>query len=411
VPLIYVDRATGLHRASRSDLRSYLESSLKGIYGAGIDLSPATQDGQLVDALTDVYDELLSVVVQIYSARSPTGATGAALARLVKINGVTKKGPAHSTGVVTLTSAATSPDVPVPAGARIGNSHPGVSATFETTEDVTIPGGGGTVDVDVRSTVTGPVRGNAHELTNIITAIPGWAMADNASAVVLGDDGETDAKLRARRAASVALPSQGIVDGLRGALLQLPDVKECIVRENPEDTIQTLPDGGALAPHAVQVIIRGGADPKAIAETIWIKKSSGVTLVGATTYDVKDSRDKTHTMKWDTPAEVPIYVTVHTAAPLASAAQDEISQAIANLGGGTFTLNGAPLPGSLIGEDVSVSDVFIAITALSATTQPDLKVSEIDIGLTANPTTTAPVAIAFNEIATWDPANVSFASP
>lgn len=406
MPLIYQDE-TGVHAARLDEIKAYIESALRGIYGADIDLSTETTDGQLVGTVAEVWSDIIQFGVATYNARSPAGATGAALARLVKINGVTKKDPAPSTGVVTLTGT---PGSPVPAGSRIGNALPGVAAAFVTTADATIGGGGTVSGVAIQSTTNGPIPGNAGDLSVILTPVPGWTGVTNPADVTLGTTGETDAQLRARRAASVALPSQGIVDGLRAAILQLEGVEQCVVRENPEDSIVTLDDGGTLAPHAIQVIVKGG-DHQEIADAIWLKKSAGVTMVGAVTVTITDSQGVDHDIKLDDPTPTPIYVKVNTTSALSSDVQQKIKDAIVARGQGLLTLNGVPLPGSQIGEDVAVSDLYEAITALATTTVPGLKVNEIDIGTSPSPTTTTPVAIAFDHIATWSTSNITFNPP
>lgn len=404
MPLIYID-SLGIHAAREDEVLAYLQSIWKGIFGAEIDLETESPDGQLTGVLSEIFSALMQVQVQIANGRSPAGAIGAMLARLVKINGVTKKDPAPSSGLVTLTGTA---GAIVPSGSKIGNAVPGVTATFITTANATIGGGGSVAGVPIVSTTNGPIPGNAGDLSVILTMAPGWATVVNPADVTLGNTGETDAQLRARRAASVALPSQGIVDGLRAAILQLPTVEQCIVRENPEDTVQTLDDGGTLAPHAIQVIVKGG-DHQKIADTIWLKKSAGVTLVGGTTVTVADSQMVDHAIKFDEPpAATPIYVTVNTTVALSSDVQTAVKNAIADRGQGKLTINGVPLLGSQIGEDVSVSDVYQAIAYLSVTSIPTLKVNEIDIGTAPSPTTDTPVSIAFDHIATWDAARVTF---
>jgi uncharacterized phage protein gp47/JayE len=416
MPLIYVDD-NGFHRASRDDLRAYLEATFKGIHGPNIDLSSEVLDGQLVDALADEWDSIFSLAEQVYRMRSPAAATGAGLARLVQINGIKKQDPAPSVGTVTLTGV---PGSIVPAGSLVGNAQPGVAATFATVADATI-GGGGTVDVAVQSTNTGPVPGDDGDLSVVLTLVPGWTSVTNAAPVLLGNAGETDAKLRTRRAASVALSSVGILDGLEGALLQVPGVLQARVRENPEDTTQTLIDGAALAPHAIQAMVIGG-DPAAVAQTIWEKRSLGVTMVGGTTVAHVDSQGVSHNIKFDTLGgginEAPIYVEIHTATPLSSDDQGAIAQAIAQRGGGTLTVNEVVLPGSQIGEGVSVSDVYDAITALKFSSLPSLKVGKIFIGLAAWPTVEDDIPLAYNEIAAWAPtvdpdvgAQIKFVSP
>jgi hypothetical protein len=45
------------------------------------------------------------------------------------------------------------------------------------------------------------------------------------------------------------------------------------------------------------------------------------------------------------------------------------------------------------------------------TTVPGLQVGEIDIGVSASPTTDTNLAIAYDQVASWDKDHVTFASP
>lgn len=400
--IIYIDDA-GIHSMRQDEILAFIQSIYYGIYGTNIDISTATQDGQFIGSLSEMVSDVCQVAVQVYNARSPAGATGAALARLLQINGLKKKDPAPSTGTITLGGT---PGSPIPAGTRIGNSLPGVNATFITTVDTAI-GGGGTVDVGIQSTVNGPIPGLSGDLTVILTVTPGLASATNAADVTLGTTGETDSQARTRRAASVAIPSQGILDGLYAALAQLDTVEQVVVRENPEDTTQTLADGGTLAPHAIQAIILGGLDAD-IAKTMWLKKSSGVTMVGSVVTSYTDAQGVAQPIKYDRPVDVDIYVKVNTPAALTTDQKNAVAQAIEDRGNGLLVLNGVPIPGSKIGEHVDVSDIYNAITYLKLTSMPLLKVDEIDISTTASPTTDAPIVIAYNAIAAWSAGRVTF---
>jgi uncharacterized phage protein gp47/JayE len=409
MPLIYIDD-TGIHAARQDEILAYLQSVFKGIYGVDIDLATETPDGQFIGVLSEVWSDIFQVTVEVFNGRSPAGAIGAALARLVKINGITKKDPAYSSTTVTLGGINGSP---VPAGALIGNSQPGVTATFKTLVDGVVGGAA----VPVQATVAGPIPGSAGDLSVPLTVVPGWTTVTNASGVALGTTGETDAVLRARRTASVALASIGILDGLEAALLQVPGVTQARVRENPEDTTQSLADGGTLVAHAIEAMVIGG-DPAAIAETIWRKRSLGVTMVGGHVQSVTDSQGVAHDIKFDTLGSgiigKPIYVEVHTATALSGDVQIQVAQAISDRGNGLLKINDVTLPGSQIAETVSVSDIYDAITALKFSTLPDLKVGKVFIGLAPSPTLEDDIPMAFNWIATWDPGvsvQTTFVSP
>lgn len=412
MPLAFIDD-TGIHVPRQDEVLAYINSIFYGVYGADIDISPSTDDGQRIGILSEALSDLFQLAVDIFNSRSPAGARGAALARLVKINGITKKDPAPSVGTVTLTGI---PGSIVPAGSLVGNALPGVAATFATVVDATI-GGGSTVDVGVQSTATGPIPGDVDDLSVVLTVIPGWTSVTNAAAVILGNTGETDAQLRVRRAASVALSSIGILDGLEAALLQVPGVLQARVWENPEDTTQTLAGGPTLAPHAIEVMTIDG-DPAVIAQTIWEKRSLGVTMVGGTTVAHVDSQGVSHDIRFDTIGGgitlAPIYVEVHTAVALSPTEKALVAAAIAARGGGTLTVNGVALPGAQIGEAVSVSDIYDAITALKFSSLPNLKVGKIFIGLAPSPTLEDDIALAYNQIATFDPSvnvTTTFVSP
>lgn len=402
MPLCYID-GLGFHRSRLDEILAYYEASIRGIFGSEIDLAPDSPDGQWIGRLSQDVSDFIQVLEDTYNARSPSGAAGAQLARLVRLNGITKNPPAYSTG--TVTASGTSGTV-IPAGSRIANSTD-ATAIFETQEEATIEIGG-TVDISVKATVTGAVPGDAGTLTVLMTVISGWDSVTNADDVTLGDDGETDGELRARRARSVAGPSQGIVDGLYAALADLDDVQDVSVRENPEDTTQTLADGGTLAAHAIEVVIEGGDDQE-IADAIWLRKSAGVTLVGTTEQDVEDSQGVTHTMRFTRPDAVPVYVEVQSPTAIPSDQQTIIQNAIVARGKGELSLGTTTFPALKAGEDVAVSDIYQAIAVLAVTTIPGLKVGSILIDRSAFPASDADVVIDYDERASWVAGNVTFA--
>lgn len=406
--MTYID-SLGFHRTRLDEYLASIQAGVRGIYGANANLDPDTADGQYLGVFAEAISDLAGILEQSYNGRSPAGAIGAGLARLVRINGVTKKEPAFSEAPVTLGGV---PGTFIPAGSLVGSSSD-ATLKFATAADYTLDGGGAATG-QAKAQVAGPIVATAGALDTPLTVISGWTTVTNSADATLGTTGETDAQLRARRAASVALPSQAILDGLEAALLQLPGVEQALVRENPEDTTQTLADGGALTAHSIEVLVKGG-DNLQIAQTIWLKRSLGVTMVGLHTETITDSQGVDHVINFDIPSagifEKPIYVEVHTAVALSGDAQTMVRQAIADRGNGLMSVNGTPLPGSKIGETVAVSDVFEAITVLKATTLPTLKVSKVFISIAPSPTTGDDLTMFYDWLPTWDAGNVTFASP
>jgi uncharacterized phage protein gp47/JayE len=362
-----------------------LETAVQGIFGSDIDLSPESPDGQLLGVFAEALADLDDLAEAVYNGRSPAGARGASLARLVRLNGLTKKAAQFSTATVTLGG---SPGAVIPIGALVTSSID-PTVVFETTGANTI-GGGGTIAAAMRATVSGPLRAPAGTLTIVTTVVSGWTSAVNGSDAAVGNDDESDPTLRLRREASVALPSQGIIDGLYAALVQDADVTRAKVYENPTD----VPDANGLPRHSINVIVQGG-DPVDIANSIWLKKSVGVTQVGAVSQTITDIQGITHTMRFDRPVDAPIWITIVTAATpvLGMDTKAAIADAIVAWG----------LANSDIGSDVIWSQLFVPINTI-----PGLNIINLYIGLAEFPTFQANIVMDFNAIATWDSSRIVF---
>jgi uncharacterized phage protein gp47/JayE len=392
-PIIFIDD-TGVHRKRLDQILADKTSAYQGIYGTDKDVGPSTIDGQWLGSEAEALAAVAETIEAVRNGCAPDGAVGTQLSRLARIIGITRKPAEFST--VTLTLSGT-PSTVVTAGKLVVNDED-ETAVFQTTADATI-GGGGTVTVAARSSSSGPIPGPAGHLTVIQTVVAGWTSVTNVSAAALGSLEETDPQLRQRYAASVALPSVGIIDGLFAALDQLADVAHVRVYENEQDVAVAQHGGGTLAPHAIQVVIDGG-DAAQIASTIWLKKSPGVTQVGAQAVDIIDSQGLTKTMRFDRPTDVPIFVKVILTAAVTSPTADAIIAAIVAFGNGL--LPNFEAFGSDIGGDVIWSRLFIPIN----TAAPGVSVLSLLIGTVNPPVASTNVTIPFASIARWDPANV-----
>jgi uncharacterized phage protein gp47/JayE len=374
----------GFVRTRLDERLAALESAVRGIFGSDIDLAPETPDGQLLGIFAEAIADIDELAEAVYNGRSPAGARGAALSRLVRLNGITRKAAQFSTATVTFSGT---PGTVIPIGSLVGSTDD-PTAIFATIAALTISGAG-TVSGTVRATVAGAVPAPAGSLTLVQTVISGWTGANNVASAGLGTDVEKDPPLRVRRAGSVAIPSQGILDGLYAALLQVPDVTRVAVFENPTDVV----DVNGLPRHSIQVIVQNG-DLVAIAQAIWLKASLGVTKVGVIEHGVVDSQGITQVMRFDRPIEAPVFVTVLMPTIPGLATIDILKAAIVAWG----TEN------SQIGSDVIWSQLFIPLN-----TVPGLDIVNVFLGLSAGPTDPANLSISYNAIATWDPDNIVFA--
>lgn len=378
---------TGLVRQRLDEILAGLNSQIQSIFGADFSVDPESPEGQMIGAFAEATSDLAQLVELVYLARSPASASGAALSRLVRLNSITRKPAVFSTATVTISGDS---GTVIPAGSIVQSTSLPVTSWL-TASDVTIPGAGtGSVDVQVVCSATGPVHAGAGTLGKIGTVISGWNGVTNAAAASPGQDEETDAALRIRRARSVAIGSQGIPDGLLGAILNIDGVISARVFENPLDVT----DGLGLPPHSIQAVVAGGADSD-IAEAIFLKRSMGVTMVGASTANVTDSQGKLQTMAWDRPAQVPIYVTVNLSGAVPTGTKNAIKAALVAAGDADLAIGGSVIWSALFGPVLGV----VAGTGVSITS--------IWLGTAPSPTLQQDATIAVTSIASWDATNIN----
>ncbi|HVT06740.1 MAG TPA: baseplate J/gp47 family protein [Polyangia bacterium] len=368
----------------------------QSIYGTDKDFTPGSKDGQLIAGLAAIVDHVEQLTKQVYEARSPAGAVGVGLSRLVGLNGITRKPAQASTAPVTLGGAT---GTFIPGGSLVGSNLDPSKPSFTTTTDLTI-GGGGTVDGIVQCTQPGPVPARLGELSVMQTSITGWTSVTNTAAATPGMNVEADPALRVRRAGSVALPSQSMLDGFQAALQALK-VTDARVYENTSGVT----DEKGLPPHSFQAIIQNAAATDAeIANIIWLKAGMGATKVGAHSATVTDANGNAQTMRWDWATTVNAYVVVKLDRAVSNLAylNNQIGDAIAN-----YFSPGGDLP-ALIGQNIAWFDLATPINALGLTGRPGLpNVSAVYLGSSPSPTTQADLVVPYNAIALFDKTRVS----
>src|ERR1035441_6864107 len=251
-----------------------LQAALQAIFGPDINLDPSGIDGQTIGIFAGSKNDLDMLAEAVYQSFNPNTAIGVALSRLVQINGIARLPGAYS--VVTLSLGGTS-GILVQAG-NIVLSADGTTK-WTTLTDVTLPG-----TCQAQCTVMGPTGAAPGTLTKPGTPIYGWLTVTNALAAVPGSFEETDEQLRIRRSQSTTYSAQGVTDAIRGAILNVPDVVDCVIYENKTNAT----GGHGLTAHSINGVVLGGVN-QSIWNAIWSKRPTGVTLIGATTGTVYDS--------------------------------------------------------------------------------------------------------------------------
>ena len=155
---------------------------------------------------------------------------------------------------------------------------------------------------------TGPLDPSIGTVSKIVTQVAGWRGVSNDSAAYPGRDVEKDAEYRQRYSSAVPAQGKAMVEAIQANLLKnVPGVTAAVVFENDGD--ETGEDG--RPPHSIEAVVQGGDDEE-VAAMIWRTKAP-VSTFGSTSVVVIDSQGIPHTISFNRPTEVPIWLrcTVH----------------------------------------------------------------------------------------------------
>jgi len=385
----------GFTKSTLAERIAQLEGIWQSALGATIDVDPDSPDGQIIGALAEMFANLDDLAEGIYNGLLPDGAVGDFLARLVQLNGITKNAGAYTTATCTFSGTAGT-IIPTTAIIRCTDIAD-QTVTFSPTVAVTI--GASPTTGTVQCNTLGDYPAPAGTLTRIQTVISGWEAVTNAAAATRGYAAEVDERLRARRARSVAAPSQSMTDGMYAALVNLDDVIQAVVWENELDTPKAMA-GGTLDPHSVYAVVDGG-DQDEIAEAIWLRKSGGCTMMGDVSRTVTDAQGHDHTIKFSRPTHVDIYLEIDVTqrAGWVSGMDDTIKATIV----AASQAPGAVLIGGDSNNEFAWSDVLAWIADLVG-----FSISEVRMGSAPAPATPwQNVAIDFDAIARFEVGNIT----
>jgi uncharacterized phage protein gp47/JayE len=372
----------GFNRTRLDEILADLQSKMVNIFGADINVEPDSIDGQTLGIFAEAYDNLTQLTEQAYQNINPQTALGVALSRIVQLNGIRRIEGIKTTVTLTITGT---PGTSIPINSNVRN--PVTNEVFTTLSTVII-GSLGIVTVLAESVVVGVITAPPGTITKIDNPVFGWSSVTNSSPVILGRLEETDEELRIRRRKSTVTPAQSLVDAIYGSLINIPQVVQAIVLENPTG----VPDVNGQNPHSVHVIVLGGSNAE-IAKVIWEKKSLGVELIGSETVIVNDSLSNPHSIKFSRPVEVPIYITVNVVSkpgwPTDGA--NRIKEELVNW----------VLSNQSIGEEVIQSRLYDPVNNV-----PGHSITTLFIGVAPTPTSESNLTINYLDLAVADSSRI-----
>ncbi|MGI0509036.1 baseplate J/gp47 family protein [Burkholderia sp. ZZQ-2] len=378
--------ANGITAPTYAEAFAFLQDQFRSIYGADTYLEPDSQDGQLLGVFAKAISDVNSVAIAIYRSFSPATAQGDALSSNVKINGIARKVASYSSADLVLIGQA---------GKTITNGAAkdanGVQWMLPAT--VTIPPSG-TITVTATCATIGDVSARAGTINQIATPALGWQSVTNPADAAEGAPVEKDPLLRQRQTVSTALPSLTVLDGIIGAVANVPGVTRYVAYEN--DTSAT--DSNGIPSHSISLVVEGG-DATAIANAIAAKKTPGAGTFGTTSIVVADIYGRPITISFFRPTGAPIgaTVTIKALGGYTTQAGQQIQQAVSDY------INGVQIGGGLSGS-VEWGDALTAANSVGGGVT--FKLSGLTLSGPRGPG--APdVALLFNEAASCTPANVT----
>lgn len=232
----------------------------------------------------------------------------------------------------------------------------------------------------------GPVEGEANTITSIQTPKTGWDTVTNPTAVVPGEDVETDEELRERFRQSKYIRATNILEALYSDLISLANVVEVQIYENDTDVV----DSNGVPAHSFLPIILGG-DPLDIANSIWQNKPLGIRSYGNTTQTIYDSQGFPHEIGFERPNPVDIYIRMDLTTD-ANYPQNGDDLIKSNLTSTDFG----------IGDDVIYSRLYTPINSV-----PGHQVNSLEVSLDGLTWNTNNLVVPFNGIANLESANIT----
>ena len=319
----------------------------------------------------------------LYYSQYPDSAEGVSLDNVLAIAIIPRKPATFSTipGVVLTGTPGTNIYAATFQAAVVGNP----ASIFIPVADSVI-GGGGTVAVDFIAQTAGAVSAPENQLTVIDTLVAGLTSMTNPNAAVVGDDIETDGAYLLRSYTEKQQANAGPVNAIISFLMKVQNVTGVTVVQNT-----TMATVNGVPAKAVNCIVQGGTDQD-VANAIFAAVGAGIEAYGGTVMSVLDSQGFTHSIGFDRPSAVDIYVDI------------EITQ----IPGQTITEAAVQDAVMVYGNSLAQGQNVIVIPGI-VSSMVALPASDIviKVGIAPTPTLSNNIAIALNQYAVFDPARIT----
>jgi len=304
--------SAGLYVQPLVDTIADIQAAVQGVYGADVNVSLATPDGQLIKAFATAIFNQATLLQQVYNTIDVRNATGAGLRGRVRLNGLI--GSAGTQAVVTLQCDGTVGTVlPVGLALLVDNA-----ITWTLTAQITITSSGH-VTGTFQAAVVGAYTITSGSSLAIATPIYGLqtVRAPSTPITVLtpGTAYEQDPALQVRRSQSVATPAKSIQAAMLAQVLGVSGCQQAVVYENKGDFAVSY-GSTPVAGHSVLVVaypgLGGVTTPfdQAVANAITITKAPGCGTAGARAVTLTDAAGINYTVNYSLPTQTDLTFTV-----------------------------------------------------------------------------------------------------
>jgi len=287
--------AAGLHLDSLTTIVANLTASMQAIYGADINIDPSSPDGQWLNIIAQMVIDCQQLLQQINAMFDPDQAIGVILDQRVGINGIQRQGGTFTITNVTVTNNQSVTLYGVDQSLQqpfVVQDNAGTQWVLQSSIVIPNPV---TQALSFQAVNPGAVLSAPNTITVPVTTVLGVVSVNNPTTfTTLGQNEESDAALKIRRQQSVALSSQGYLQGLLAALLNIPGMESAYVYENNTGTTVNGVPG-----HSIWVITSGAATDAAIANAIYTKRNAGCGMKGSKFYSITQVDGTSFNILWD----------------------------------------------------------------------------------------------------------------
>lgn len=297
---------TGVVAPSASEIKTDIEQMFVAIW-PDIDLDSASPQGQLIMSLTSIIMEKNTQMMELINAFNPANAVNNEESGNMwqdAIGGIYLLQRQQATKTVVRAYITGTPNTVLKAGVQ-AISENGDLFSLITTSTI---GADGTLTADFQADVAGAIECPANALDRIYTQVNGWDTITNVSAGIIGTEVENRESFENRRKQTLGANATSTLDAVTSALIKTADVVDVIVRENDQETAQTI-QGYSMLPHSMYAVVLGGVDVD-IAKAICNQKSGGCQTQGQIQVSYTTEYGSPVNIKFDRPTTQDISVLV-----------------------------------------------------------------------------------------------------